>query len=64
MKDRKVGICLKVQSGTSRTLSEIHTAVLPRVSAGSVVLPQDRPLATPLNSAFCIRQKPQCRNAE
>ena len=64
MTDRTVGICPKVQPGTSRTLGEIHTAALPRVSAGSVVLPQDRPQATPLNSAFCIRQKPQCRNAE
>ena len=38
MTDRKVGICPKVQPGTSRTLSEIDTAALPRVSAGSVVL--------------------------
>ena len=38
MTDRKVGICPKVQPGTSRTLSEIHTAALPRVSAGSVEL--------------------------
>ena len=38
MTDRKVGICAKVPPGTSRTVSEMHTAALPRVSAGSVVL--------------------------
>ena len=54
----------KILSWRFRHLNIVGCLLKRRPTKGGSQAPQYLTLATPLNSAFCIRWKPQCRNAE